>query len=115
MRSTFALALFIRLEEEGVVHFAGRMAFGEIQCREVVIVGLDVRTFGDREPHIREDGSNFIDDLADGMNATALGRRLTNRQADIHRFRFQPGDNGGVLQRVLALTDEVGDFGLEPG
>ncbi|MNZ49220.1 hypothetical protein D3C78_669810 [compost metagenome] len=108
-----ALAVFIRLEEEGVVHFAGRMAFGEIQRREVVIVGLDVRTFGDREPHIREDGSNFIDDLAYGMNATALGRRLTNRQADIHRFRFQPGGNGGVLQRVLTLADEVGDFGLE--
>ena len=108
-----ALALFIRLEEEGIVHLAGRMAFREIQRREVVIVGFDIWTFGDRETHIREDRGDFIDDLADRMNAAAIGRRLADRQADIHRFRLQPGGDGSVLQRILALADEVGDFGLE--
>lgn len=85
----------------------------EIQCREVVIVGLDVRTFGDRETHIREDGGDFIDDLADRMDTATFGRRLAHRQADIHRFRLQPGGDGRILQRVLALADKVGDFGLQ--
>src|SRR5437899_1141846 len=40
-----ARTIFLRVEEEGVVHLPRRMALGEIQFCEVVIVGLDVRTF----------------------------------------------------------------------
>ena len=107
------LAFFVRLEEEGIVHLAGRMAFREVQRREVVIVSLDVRTFGDGETHIREDGSDFVDDLTDGMNAAALCRRLADRQADVHRFGLETRGDGGIFQRVLAFADKVGNFGLE--
>ncbi len=58
-----ALALLVCIEEEGVVHFARRMAFGEVQSREIVIIGFDIRTFGNRETHIGEDCGDLIDDL----------------------------------------------------
>src|SRR5438552_17956771 len=44
-----ARAIFLWLEEEGVVHFPRRMALGEIQLCEIVIIGLDIGTFGDRK------------------------------------------------------------------
>ena len=75
-----ALAILIRLQEERVVHLAGRMALGEVQRREIVIVGLDIRTFGDREAHVGEDRGDLVDDLADRMDTAALGRRGADGQ-----------------------------------
>ena len=94
-----ALALFVRLEEEGVVHLAGRMTFGEVQRGEIVIVGLDIRTFGDREAHVGEDRGDLVDDLADRMDAAALGRRGAHRQGDIDGLARQPCVDRRVLQR----------------
>ena len=62
------------VEIERVVHLARRMAFGEIQLGEVVVVGLDVRTFGDREAHVGEDRGELVDHLADRVDAAGFRR-----------------------------------------
>ena len=72
-----ALALFVGGEEEGVVHLAGRMALGEVERREIEVVGLDVRPLGHGEAHIGEDRRQLLDHLADRVDAAAgLGRLL---------------------------------------
>ena len=76
---------------ERVVHLARRMAFGEIQLGEIVVVGLDVRTFGDREAHVGEDRGELVDHLADRMDAAGLGRRLAHRQRDVDGLGGEPG------------------------
>ena len=70
-----ALAIFVRREKECVVHFPRRMAFREIQCGEVVIIGLDIGTFGNRETHIGENRSDLVNHLADRVNAATLSGR----------------------------------------
>ena len=74
VRSTLRSPFSSSGEEERVMHFAGRMAFGEIQRGEIVIVGLDVRAFGDGETHIGKDRGDLVNDLADRMNAADFGQ-----------------------------------------
>ena len=76
-----ALAALVGREEEGVVHLPRRMADGEVQRREVELVGLDVRPFGDREAHVGEDRGELVDDLGDRVDAAARLRPLRHRQA----------------------------------
>ena len=71
VRSTLRSPFSSGREEEGVVHLARRMAVGEIQRREIEIVGLDVGAFGDREAHVGEDRRDLVDHLADRMDAAA--------------------------------------------
>ena len=85
-----ARAVFFRIEEERVVHLPRRMAFGEIQLGEVVIVGFDVRTFGDRKSHVGEDRREFVHHLAERMNPALLGGRLAQRQRDVDGLGCQP-------------------------
>ena len=84
-----ARAVRLRREVERVVHLAGRMALGEVQRGEVVVVGLDVRPFGDREAHVGEDRGELVDHLADRMDAADLGRRLAHRQRDVDASRWR--------------------------
>ena len=108
-----ALAVCVRIEEERVVHLAGRMTFGEVQRGEIVIVGLDIRTFGDREAHVGEDRGDLVDDLADRMDAAALGRRGAHRQRDIDGLAGQALVNRRILQIGLAGGDRGGNIGLQ--
>ena len=62
------------------------MIFRKIELGEVVIVGLDVGTFGDGKAHIGEDRRQFVDHLGDRMDAADLGRRLAHRQRDVDGF-----------------------------
>ena len=101
------------LQEERVVHLARRMAFGEVQRGEIVIVGLDIRTFGDRETHIAEDRGDLVDHLADRMDAAALGRRLPHRQRHIDLFGGEPRGDRGILQFGLARAERLGDAVLQ--
>ena len=71
VRSTLRSPFCVRLEEEGVVHLARRMARREVQRGEIVVVGLDVRPFGDREAHVGEDRGDLVDHLADRVDAAA--------------------------------------------
>ena len=89
------------------------MAFGEIKLSEVEIVGLDVGTFGDREAHVGEDRGQFVDHLADRMDASDLGRRLAQRQRDIDRFGVQPLIKCRGFQRFAARRERFGDAILE--
>ena len=99
VRSSLRSPSGVGLQEERVVHLARRMAFGEVQRGEIVVVGLDVRTFGDREAHVAEDRGDLVDHLADRMDAAALGRRLAHRQRHVDRLGGEPrGD-----RRVLAV------------
>jgi hypothetical protein len=108
-----ALTVCVRIEEERVVHLAGRVTFGEVQRGEIVIVGLDIRTFGDRETHVGKDRSDFVDDLADRMDTAALGRRGTHRQRDVDGFAGQPLGNSRVLQVGLAGGNRGKNIGLQ--
>ena len=90
MRRSFLSPSGAGPEEEGVVHLAGGMAFGKIQRGEVVVVGLDIRAFGDREAHVGEDRGDLVRDLADRVNAPALRRRLPHRQRNVHLFGGKP-------------------------
>ena len=75
-----ARAIFLGVEEERVVHLPGRMALGEIQFCEVVVVGLDIGAFGDGESHIGEDRGEFVHHLAERMNPALFGGAFAQRE-----------------------------------
>ena len=95
-------AVGLRIEVEGVVHVAGRMTFREVELGEIIVVGLDIGPFGDREPHVGEDRGELVHDLADGMDAADLRRRLAHRQRDVHGFGVEP-----LLQRQPSIFEAV--------
>ena len=82
----------LRVEEERVVHLARRMADREIRGREVVVVGLDVRPFGDRKAHVGEDRGELVDHLADRMDAAGLSGAGAHRQGDVDGLGVEPLD-----------------------
>ena len=84
------------LQEKRVVHLTRRMAFREIQRGEIVVIGLDVRPFGDRKAHVGEDRGDLVDHLADRVDAAALGRRLPHRQRHVDLFGGEPRGDGDV-------------------
>ena len=89
------------------MHLARRMAFREIQLGEVVVVGLDVRTFGDGEAHVGEDRGEFVPDLAERMNAALLGQRIAQRQRDIDGLGGEARVERGVLENVAARGERL--------
>ncbi len=92
-----AFAVFVRIEKERVVHFARRMAGGKIQLGEIVIVDLDIRTFGDGKAHVSKDRGQFIHHLTDRMNAAGDGPALAHGQGDVHLL----GGTGALPARLL--------------
>ena len=106
-------AVRLRIEEERVVHLAGRMALGDVELGEVEIVGLDVGTFGDREAHVGEDRGQLVDHLADRMDAALLRRRLAHRQRDVDGLGVEARVERGVLERVAARGERLRDLVLE--
>ena len=62
------------------------------------MVGLDVRPFGNGEAEIAEDRRDLVDDLADRVDAAALGGSCADRQADIDALGGQPGSDCGAAQ-----------------
>ena len=79
-------AIGLRREIKGVVHFPRRVAFREIQLGEIIVICLDIGTFGDSETHVGENRSQLIGDLTDWVDPTGFDRRLANRQRDIDGF-----------------------------
>ena len=84
------------------MHFPRRMAFREIQLGEIVIVGLDVRAFGDGKSHVGENSGEFVHYLAERMNPARFRRRLAQRQCDIDGLGRKPRVERGGLQDVAA-------------
>ena len=97
-----ALALGVGREEERVVHFARGMAGREVELGEIVVVALDVRPFGDREAHVGEDRGDFVEHLADRMDAPGLDAGGAHRQGDVERFGLQPRFQRRRLQHRAA-------------
>ena len=91
------------------MHLAGRMALGEIQFGEVVVVGLDIGTFGDGESHVGEDRGEFVHHLAERMNAALLGGGLAQRQRDVDGLGGQPRVERCGFQDVAARGQRLGD------
>ena len=71
----FALAVGVRLQEEGVVHLPRRVAGREIERREVVEVVLDVRAFRHREAHLGEHRDHLVHHLQRRMHRALAARR----------------------------------------
>ena len=61
---------------EGVPHIAGRVALGDVEHLEVVVVPLDLWAFDHAEAHASEGGADFADYLGCGVQ-TALGGRAS--------------------------------------
>ncbi len=95
------------------MHFACRMADGEVQRCEIIIIRLDIGTFRNREAHVAENGADLVDDLRDRMDTAKLGGRCAHRQRDIDAFGGKTRGDRGVLEGRLALGDPLGDLVLE--
>ena len=70
-------------EIERVVVLPRRVLGRNVERGEIVEVGLDVRTFGDRKAHIGEDLGDLVGHLADGMDAPLGKRAFAHRKRDI--------------------------------
>src|SRR6266566_1759247 len=58
---------FLIGEEQRVLSVARRMVWRKIQRLEVVVVGLDDRTFSNRVAKIAKDGDDFVHGADDGV------------------------------------------------
>ena len=96
------------------MHVARRMVFREIQFGEVVVVGLDVRPFGDGKAHVGEDRGQFVGHLGDRMDAADLGRRLAHRQGDVDALGVEAGFERRVFERLAARGERCVDAILQP-
>ena len=96
------------------MHVARRMVFREIQLGEIVVVGLDVRPFGDGEAHVGEDRGQFVGHLRDRMDAADLGRRFAHRQGDVDALGVEAGFQRRVLERLAAGGERRVDAILQP-
>ncbi len=71
---------------------------------EVEVVGLDVRTFGDREAHVGEDLDALVVDLAHGMDAPLGNRAQANRQRDIARSLSRRFDSASLSSAAVRAS-----------
>ena len=69
-------------EVKCVVHRAGRMRFGDIECGEIVPVILNFRPLGHGKAHIGENLRQLVHDLADGVNGPTRGVWRRQRHVD---------------------------------
>ena len=100
------------MEEERVVHLPRRMAFRKIQPGEIVVVGLDVRTLGDRKSHVGEDRRELIHDLAERMDPALFGDGLARRQRDVDGLGGKPRVERRGFQDVAARGQRLRDVVL---
>ncbi len=61
-----------------------------IECGEVVIVGLDVRPFGNGETHVGKDLGDLVHHLRDRVDTPLCQRTGACRQRDIGFFPGKP-------------------------
>ena len=101
-------------EEERVVHVPRRMARREIEQGEIVLVGLDVGSFRDRESHVGEDRREFVVHLRQRMHAAHFGGRLAHRQGDVDRLGIEPRIERLRLEQFLAGNDRGAHLVFQP-
>ena len=108
-----ALPTRIRVQEEGIVHVAGRMVGRKVELAEIVVVGLNVRALGDRKAEIGEDRRQLIGDLRDRVDATDVERARARRQRDVDPFRGETMRERRILQYGAALSERRCDLVLQ--
>ena len=103
---------------EGVPHIPRRVALGDVQHLEVVVVPLNLGAFHHAEAHADEGGADFADDLGGGMEpplcrgpsgqgdveAVFVGGPQQGGLVYLPRPRFQP-----AFQRFLGLVGQGAD------
>ena len=94
------------------MHLPRRMAFGEIQLGEIVVVGLDIGTFGDGKSHVGEDRGELVHHLAERMNPARFRRRLAQRQRDVDGLGCQPRVERRGFQDLAARGQRLRDLVL---
>ena len=102
------------MEIEGVVLLARGMLGRDVELGEVVVVGLDVRPFGDGEAHVAEDLDHLVEHLADGVNAPVLQGPEPHGQRDVGLLAGEAGGERAALQLGLAAFQRLADARLEP-
>ena len=100
-------------EIERVVHLARRMLRRNIERAEIMEIVLDVRAVRDRETHVGEYGGEFLDHLADGMNAPHVLGALPDGLGDVGPFGFEARLEGRLVEDCLAGRYGVADPVLE--
>ena len=108
-----ALAIRVGGEKERVVHLARRVAGREVELGEIIVVGLDVRPFGDRKAHVGENGDDLVHDLADRMDAPGLDSGQANRQRHVDRLALELRLEGGVFQHRALRSKRLRDLVLQ--
>ena len=63
----YAIGLWLQIER--VMHLPGRMLGRDVELGEIIVVELDVGSFGNGKPHVGKDGDGFIQYLGDGVNS----------------------------------------------
>ena len=109
----FARAIRAGIEKESVVHVARRMVRRKIQFREIIIVGLDVRPFGDGKSHVGENDRELVHHLAHRMDAPGLDPMRADRQGDIGDLRLEAGFERRFLQNRAPCRERLRHFVLE--
>ncbi len=104
----------IRLHEEGIVHFPRGMPLGEVERGEIQVIRLDIGTFRDGKTHIGEDRGQFVDDLADRMDAPARLGSLAHRQGDVDPLGGKASFERRSGERLAADIDRLLDGVAQP-
>ena len=100
-------------EIEGIVVLPRRMLGRNVQRGEIVEVGLDVGTLGDRESHIGEDLGDLVGHLAHRMNAALGERPEPNREGDVGALERELLDGRRLGQLGASCLERLADGGLQ--
>ena len=98
-----AVSVFIGRQVERVVILARGVFGGNVECGEIVEIGLDMRAFGDGETHLAEDRDHLVDGLADRVD-TAFGRRA-RRQRDVDAILGKAGIQRRCFENLFTRVD----------
>ena len=85
-----------------------------VERREVVEVGLDMRPFGHGEAHVAEDLDDLIEHLADRVHAAPACSRAGTGRVTSTVSVARRASSACVVQHLLAGRDGVRDLRLEP-
>ena len=81
------------------------MVFGNIECIEVVVFALDLRPFGKRKPHLKEDGVYLADHAAYGVDVSVFHLVDYTQKKPVVKGPIS-GFNHNDLQLELDAKDE---------
>ena len=100
-------------EIERIVLLSRRMLGRDIEASEVQLVRLDIRTFGNLEPHVGEDLDAFVEHLADGMNAAVEQGARPHGQRHVGPLGRKPLAQRRAVEHVAARIERLRDAALQ--